>query len=659
MIIQEIQLENFRQYKGRITIAFSTDSEKNVTVIIGDNTCGKTTLVQSFIWCLYGHADFKDKQVLNAEEYADLENKVEGSFKQCSVRVALNHNDTNYLIERIEKYRINKNGHIDVEPQFEIYDDSKKQNSYNLVDVQDRDIIASILPENLSDYFFFWGERIEKLSERKEIAQAVKQFLGLETIELAQKHLKKAINSLSAGGAQGFNDAEIQGCNLKIKQYEDKNRQLQRALDDVENNINFYTDKKDEYFSILTSSKNQELQSKQNEYLNKSKQLDTKKKDLEKYKLQFTKRYNDSHNYVYVLGNQLEKRAVQLLKDNPEPVRGWNYIDINAINEILKRKKCICGNEICEGSHAYNYLLEQKDLVAPNVVGGTINSFIEGSERRESMNKVYLEIIHDLMGQIRNSEDEISELNEQIAILSKEITKVGNLQETQQRYNSAIQKLNEYCEKKGALLQEIQKNTQQINLCENKRARLIAQNQKYQKQAREIQLARDVLSSFDIDYKEDEEKLIDSLRKHVNENFQKAYNGNRKIEIDERYNAIPLNMVNNEWIRSETSPGLETVKNFSFIAGLVQCAKEQIVTSKDYGNAVQNKYPLVLDAPFSQADEKHIPAISELLSNNADQIILVVMQKDWNYAKNILNEKVGKKYNLKKITETCTEVIEG
>ena len=69
-------------------------------------------------------------------------------------------------------------------------------------------------------------------------------------------------------------------------------------------------------------------------------------------------------------------------------------------------------------------------------------------------------------------------------------------------------------------------------------------------------------------------------------------------------------------------------------------------------------YPLVLDAPFSQADEKHVPAISKLISKNAEQIILVVMKKDWNYAKGVLSDKVGKSYILEKVTETHTLVKE-
>lgn len=54
MLIKTLRMKNFRQFKGTTEINFSCDAEKNVTVILGDNTFGKTTLLQAFNWCLYG-----------------------------------------------------------------------------------------------------------------------------------------------------------------------------------------------------------------------------------------------------------------------------------------------------------------------------------------------------------------------------------------------------------------------------------------------------------------------------------------------------------------------------------------------------------------------------------------------------------------------------
>lgn len=49
-----LRMLNFMRYKGENSLEFSCDKEKNVTVVLGDNTIGKTTLAQAFRWVLYG-----------------------------------------------------------------------------------------------------------------------------------------------------------------------------------------------------------------------------------------------------------------------------------------------------------------------------------------------------------------------------------------------------------------------------------------------------------------------------------------------------------------------------------------------------------------------------------------------------------------------------
>lgn len=55
MLLQSIELQNFRQFINE-KIDFSTDPERNVTLIIGENGTGKTTFAQAFFWCLYGES---------------------------------------------------------------------------------------------------------------------------------------------------------------------------------------------------------------------------------------------------------------------------------------------------------------------------------------------------------------------------------------------------------------------------------------------------------------------------------------------------------------------------------------------------------------------------------------------------------------------------
>src|SRR5699024_11706120 len=67
--------------------------------------------------------------------------------------------------------------------------------------------------------------------------------------------------------------------------------------------------------------------------------------------------------------------------------------------------------------------------------------------------------------------------------------------------------------------------------------------------------------------------------------------------------------------------------------------------------SVEEDYPLVLDAPFSNVDEEHVVNISSVLPKVTGQLILIVMEKDWKYAAKELTYRVGKKYTLNKHTE--------
>src|SRR5665647_2501029 len=66
MIIKEIELYNFRIYKGVNLIDLKTDGKKNILIISGKNGFGKTTLLMSMVWCLYGR---------NMQEVDDLYKK--------------------------------------------------------------------------------------------------------------------------------------------------------------------------------------------------------------------------------------------------------------------------------------------------------------------------------------------------------------------------------------------------------------------------------------------------------------------------------------------------------------------------------------------------------------------------------------------------------
>lgn len=138
------------------------------------------------------------------------------------------------------------------------------------------------------------------------------------------------------------------------------------------------------------------------------------------------------------------------------------------------------------------------------------------------------------------------------------------------------------------------------------------------------------------------------------------YHGNRKIVIDDKYNAIAVVTEENKDTRLDKSTGLGTVVNYSFVAGLMKLAKSKLANDEeiDDGEVTSDEYPLVMDAPFSNTDDEHIRNICRVLLNYCDQIIMFIMKKDYAYAEKAIGDKVGKKYEIHKLEESKAEVTE-
>lgn len=76
MIIKEIELNNFRIYKGVNKIDLTPNGERNIIIVSGNNGFGKTTFLMSLVWCLYGRQmgnvdDFTVKKLMKRAAIAD------------------------------------------------------------------------------------------------------------------------------------------------------------------------------------------------------------------------------------------------------------------------------------------------------------------------------------------------------------------------------------------------------------------------------------------------------------------------------------------------------------------------------------------------------------------------------------------------------------
>lgn len=657
MLIKSLKMQNFRQFKGITEVAFSCDPVANVTIILGDNTFGKTTLLQAFIWCFYGHANFSQDPdfLLNLEVAEELR---ENEKADVLVEIVVIQDNTEFTITRKQRYT-KQLGKVKGDKYFDAKVSYKQEDGQTELvrDKQVPSVINNILPEELSNYFFFDTERVSTISSRKDVADAVKGLLGLSALENAVKHLGDKTKKTTTIG-KIYESLDIEGDEKaeralrQIHENEERESQARSQLEQCDNQIALYEERKTLAEDQLKANETTSELQRRKEKLDRDIHIEEQSLDSAREEC-----FADFNSGALAFFSQpLIQRATEYLKEAKIDDKGVRDLTKPTIMELIQRGRCICGQEIHEGNEAYRHLMDELSYVPPESVGNTVrhyreklNSFARPGERTfDSIEKRYKEILRT-MQRIQDYKDEIEEISEKIQ--GKE--DMARIEEELREMKAKLKSIHEKRDRLNNEIGGIQAETASLQ----KEYDQHTANSDRNKQAMEYLLyAEKIKEWLIVTYREKEQEIRELLQEKVNQIFTRMYHGRRKVVIDDKYHVELLSTVADKEIASGESEGSNRVKNFAFIAGLVSLAKNKIVLSKAKEGIElgAEPYPLVMDAPFSNADELHTMNISKVLPEVAEQVIMFVMQKDWNYAERVMNNRVGSRYYLKKESETCT-----
>lgn len=662
MIFKSITLTNFRQYKGKQIIEFSTDPEKNVTVIIGVNTSGKTTLIQAFLWCLYDQCNFKTKELINSEVVNSM---IAGSETHVQVQLVLVHDSREYTVTRDLRYYCDPTYGVKKGlAQFTLsYKDELGATHHISGEEKDR-VINQILPQDLSDYFFFDGERIEEINDKKNVESAVRGLMGLDILGDAVTHLKPESNTSVIGrlnrSLDTASDARAEAAKINVSKLDEAIQINETRLAKVREEIEYYKDLKQQYVDQLRSCS--DVRELQNRRTQTEKQLQTNGRLFE----QDTKRIFDDFGkgyYSFFVGPVIEK-AISILSRTKNDAEGIPEMHSKAIEYILKRGKCICGCDLSTNEEAVAHIKYEQSLLPPAHIGRVIHDFIGECER---LRKAPLDCLSDVDRDFRSRrliESGKLDLEEELKNISKKISQLGNtdVAEIERRYREAERQLSEKTRLEGSLMQQINAAKQERSTLQSTIGTLAIASENNARIRRTIAYAKATYDWFKKEYDLQEKQVRDALTTSINAIFEKMYHGKRTVEIDQKYRIKLLTQVGDASVSTDESKGLEAVKNFSFISGLVDLARQKArrngenigIESDDL--MTTEPYPIVMDAPFSNVDEIHIGNISSILPAVAEQVILIVMKKDWQFAKSGMEDKVGKRYVIEKEDnrDTCS-----
>ena len=662
MRLQSIELTNFRQFKDE-KIQFAIDKNQNVTLIMGDNGSGKTSLAQAFFWCFYGTNSFQDKILLNRFV---ANNMIPNQKEMVCVRVYLEHKQEEYCVVRQQEYTKQYNDSL--KPQNSILAISKKDKNGNrmwlgtgktesLKNIELTNTINDIMPQDLSKYFFFDGEKIETLSKEissgrksNNFVEAVNSLIGLKATRNALNHLNPKLKGSVIGKLE---DEYIGGSDRKIAELTEEIKRLKsewQSADDDINSADEYIKSNDLYIEELENKIKTYAEAENLQRTKTNRQNELQEHKWRKY--QSLSRIYDNLNRDNLFDRFIcewpVKEALVILSNSDVSGKDIPKLHGDTIKYLLKQKQCICGTILEENSKEWKVLENLINYLPPESISTSIGNFIKRMKDKYQ-EKVYLlndarsdfASILTLDEQISQCLEEIDEIDKKLngKDVSREVNRLNQLISTTK--NNTVQLRNN----KSALEKRIGGFSVSIQSKETERDTLAKKSSQNASIALAKKYAEALYDKFNVEYTAKEIKTKANLQAYINENFKKFFNGSITLQIDDNY-AVKVS-VNDKFNSLETSTAQGIAVIFAFLAAIIRIAKE---------NSANETYPVVMDAPLSTLDNQRIKIVCDTLPQIADQVIIFIKDTDGKVAEQYFGNAIGRRLTFDKISDYLTEI---
>lgn len=646
MRLQSLTLENFRQFYGVQSLDFSGDDDANVTIIHGENGSGKTALLNAFKWTFYGTTDFATGSDKLMSERCIVE-AGEGDELKLSVSIKFDHDDRHYeatrnqYFKKLEGMRCKKVGDSQIELSWT--DEDGTYNKSNNPSTH----INQILPSRMHPYFFFNGERIEKLSSVEsspEIQQAIKGMMGIEIIERASRHLgqyvikdlKKDLKNLSTDELKDVIDNEtsftemVQDASERIDQIKSNSRGHRALLGDINNKLK----------SIGPVS---ELQKERERLGADLEDIVNKINSVHKERLQHISRYG-----FLSVSEKMINEAKSILDDRRKKGELPAKIKMQFLSDLLSQERCLCDRALEPGTDAYQCVQNFKKSSVSNDVE---NAFIKTSGDLAAM-QVSRPKLFDQLNSFRERVKEyetarshkhgrIDEISRQIG--ESELEDVEKLENKREEIRGELSKIDQSLGEWSNKLRDAERSLADWS---KKRKELDKIGDKAGIANEKLELAEEMERVISQLHNSLSEAVRVELSSIVNETFRSIMKKDYWAEIDSDY-SLQIKKRIGDHIQNvaDKSTGESQVSSLSFIGGLVSLAKKRHAQAGAYYKG--GLYPIVMDSPYGNLDPEYRSKVASYIPDLAEQVIIMVSNSQWKGdVESSVRRKMGKEYTL-------------
>lgn len=689
MRINYIQYHNYRCFLDA-KISFATTDKQNIALVLGVNGSGKTEMLFSFQWVLYGF-DFKNLREkdetpysLNSALYHQLEIEPHAPSVDCWAELSFTHNETEYFMRRTERFfRQNAKPTSLMSVSFS----HTKKNGERSTPEKDKTIVEEqltrIIPKSILEGITFDGERMKKLnivddSSKKVIKNVISLVTNERLFELCLGEIKDVNNDVS----RNRNKINRASENSSAEKLENEIGQLNDDIEDAE-------------AGIVGAEKNlKKIDAKIEEVSQKLAQLEDAK--LLEQKRKGLERDLERVQKEYALGIELfYKRLVdgyflvtdQLIDDVKESLDTIDVpagLTVEAVKSIMKRPKCICGCDMND-----DIILKLKNLLSTLPPDNISSNILYMANQFEGEKKRTKELLKEAYDAMRKSKDEVAKIKAELAeVASSLVTSVSEtVRELEQKRNSLF-------EQKGRLNDKLDKHQNDLEryskrLKEAKKELEGASGN--QKQIKELMAKSMVLEKFKDAIKTIGEKNESLSLISINEYLSRAYNllsedtGRRiylcKYNINKnskyglltylqsRYTEIRTSWTNSGMMKTYKDSGLtddeiheliviqasegkstgqSKINSLAFAKAILEYSNED--RSSD-SLKVSHDYPFLIDSPFTELSDENLMNVAKYINTFAGQVLIMADDTSYGGVERFIRSFVNTKTQLVKDKE--------
>lgn len=636
MKIQSVDLVNFRPYReSNIDL---TDRDGSVHIVEGDQGGGKTSLHTAIQWGLYGGAGPGTNYTEHWNERAKQERE-----EEMSVEIKFKEGERNYTLIR-EVSRFNHT-------QERAHEETTligNTETYSGEAAQEQ--IEEILPEQLKDFFFLDGERIQDLIDEdagQQVKREIETVLKHRTIINAQEDLEDLLDDRLIPRRNRIEEEARERDEIiqEISDYRDDITELKQKNERDRGKIQ---DKKE----VLEETR-EELEQLNEETIEEINKLEEDIQRLQREKIEILSELNESWKGLRyaILMDEVDDLKAEIEQQIEEYEDQLSEIQrhqvVHELIEEAREGQCpICGNEeivhLEELDHEdHEAGLEEQitgELVELREMRDTLDS-VESPDHVPAEKQIRLE---DINGEIADKQERRDNLLDELGGLPDESEK-DTLENNIGQLEGDIDRLQDSIKERE---REIQKIQQEIEKLDNKRDER-SSNRDLEEVNQKIEAAEAAIEKLEIireqHVREKREKIWEEMNTVFEQVAQSEFMSERYQGLDFRgdpddedsyvLQLIEADGETKDMVNHEPSAGESQITALSFIFGLNKYAR--------YSSTI------VFDTVAGRLDLTNSKAQGEFFATMEDPLLLLVTDSELRDLGEPIQDEVGAHYRIR------------